>query len=110
MGAPLPELRGRTLTEMAVPADRAAPYLAALQRVFAMGQAQEHYHSLATPAGVVQLYTRLVPELRDGQVETVLALPAILPSCCRPKPRRCLTKTSQFHRRSRWPPTAWSRS
>lgn len=73
-GAPLPQLLGRTCAEMAAPAEASGPYMAALQRVFATGQPQEHYDSFATPHGPAHYYSRLVPELRDGQVETVLGI------------------------------------
>ncbi|UOG77687.1 PAS domain S-box protein (plasmid) [Hymenobacter tibetensis] len=72
-GVPLAELRGRTNREMGQPEAIAGPYMAALQRVFDTGQPQEHFNSFPTPHGEVY-YSRLVPELRDGQVETVLGI------------------------------------
>ena len=56
------------------PADPADPYRAALQRVFDTGQPQEHYHTVPTPQGEVHYHTHLVPELRDGCLDTVLAI------------------------------------
>ncbi|UOG77645.1 PAS domain-containing protein (plasmid) [Hymenobacter tibetensis] len=73
-GQPLDALLGRTFAEMDVPADITGPYLAALQRVFDTSQPQEHYNPFPTPHGEVQYYSRLVPELRDGRVETVLGI------------------------------------
>ena len=73
-GAPLSELLGRTNREMDQPEEVAAPYMAALQQVFDTGQPQEHYHTLLSPQGVRHYHSRLVPELRDGQIETVLGI------------------------------------
>ena len=72
VGRPLPALLGCTLGEMGVPADVAVPYLAALRRAFATGQAQEHYHPCSSPGHPDYCYSRLVPELCAGRVETVL--------------------------------------
>ena|GEM_PF-3475076 len=52
----------------------AQPYAAQLQRVFATGQPQEHFGAFPTPAGEQHYHTRLVPELRDGQVHTALSI------------------------------------
>ncbi|MGI4742687.1 MAG: PAS domain-containing protein [Janthinobacterium lividum] len=49
-------------------------YRAALQRVFDSGQPQEHYCTLHTPPGEAHYQTLLVPELRDGRIDTVLAI------------------------------------
>ncbi|MGI4832153.1 MAG: PAS domain S-box protein [Janthinobacterium lividum] len=71
---PLPALLGRTFAEMALPAEVTGPYQAVLQRVFDTGQPQEHYHTLLSPQGPVHYHSRLVPELRDGQIDTVLGI------------------------------------
>ncbi|GAA4499206.1 hypothetical protein GCM10023172_17530 [Hymenobacter ginsengisoli] len=73
-GQPLSALLGRTFDQMHVPADVAGPYMAALQRAFATGQPQEHYHALPTPRGTAYYYARLVPELRNGELDTVLSI------------------------------------
>lgn len=73
-GQPMSALLGRTFGEMDVPADVTGPYMAALQQVFATGQPQEHYNSFPTPYGITYYYSRLVPELREGRVETVLGI------------------------------------
>ncbi|MBF9144076.1 PAS domain-containing protein [Hymenobacter properus] len=74
MGQPLEALLGRTFAEMGAPADITGPYMAALQRVFATGRPQEHYHPFPGSYGPAYFFSRLVPELRDGQVETVLGI------------------------------------
>ena len=74
VGTPLPELLGLTNREMGQPEEIAGPYMATLQRVFDTGQPQEHFNHFPTPQGEVYYYSRLVPELRDGQVETVLGI------------------------------------
>ena len=73
-GATLAELRGRTNREMGQPEDISGPYMAALQRVFDTGQPQEHFNSFPMPHGEVHYHSRLVPELRNGRVETVLGI------------------------------------
>ncbi|QKG53426.1 PAS domain-containing protein [Hymenobacter sp. BRD67] len=73
-GQPVSTLLGRTFNEMDAPADIAGPYMAALQRVFDTGQPQEHYNSYSGPQGTAYFYSRLVPELRDGKIETVLGI------------------------------------
>jgi PAS domain S-box-containing protein len=73
-GQPVSTVLGRTFGEMGAPAEVTAPYMAALQRVFDTGQPQEHYNPFPTPHGTTYYYSRLVPELRDGRVETVLGI------------------------------------
>jgi PAS domain S-box-containing protein len=73
-GHPMSALLGRTFGEMVVAPDVTVPYMAALQRAFDTGQPQEHYHFVRTPHGTESCYSRLVPELRDGRVETVLGV------------------------------------
>jgi len=73
-GQPISSLLGCTFEEMGVAADITGPYMAALQRVFATGQPQEHYNPFPGPHGTVYFYSRLVPELRDGAIETVLGI------------------------------------
>ncbi|MFD1871110.1 PAS domain-containing protein [Hymenobacter bucti] len=73
-GQPVNALLGRTFAEMGASADITGPYMAALQRVFDTGQPQEHYNPFLGPHGPRYFYSRLVPELRDGQVATVLAI------------------------------------
>jgi PAS domain S-box-containing protein len=74
VGAPLAALLHKTKREMGLPEAVAGPYMAALQRVFDTGQPQELYHSLPTSQGNLAYHSRLVPELRDGQIETVLGI------------------------------------
>jgi PAS domain S-box-containing protein len=73
-GQPQSALPGHSLQELDVPADVSGPYLADLQRVFDTGQPQEHYNHLLTPRGTTYYYSRLVPELRNGEVDTVLGI------------------------------------
>ncbi|MGI4742526.1 MAG: PAS domain-containing protein [Janthinobacterium lividum] len=74
-GQPVSVLLGRTFGEISMAAaDVTGPYMAALQRVFDTGQPQEHHNSFAGPQGTVYFYSRLVPELCEGQVETVLGI------------------------------------
>ena len=73
-GQPLSALLGRTFSEMDVPTEVTGPYMAALRRVFDTGQPQEHYNPFPTPHGTTYYYSRLVPELRDGRVATVLGI------------------------------------
>ena len=73
-GTSLVELRGRTNREMGQPEDIAGPYMEALQRVFDTGRPQEHFNSFPTSHGEVHYYSRLVPELREGRIETVLGI------------------------------------
>jgi PAS domain S-box-containing protein len=74
VGAPLAALLHKTKREMGLPEAVASPYMAALQRVFDTGQPQELYHPLPTPRGNLAYHSRFVPELRDGQIETVLGI------------------------------------
>jgi len=74
VGAPLPALLGKTKREMGLPEQVAGAYMAALQRVFDTGQPQELFHPLPTPHGTMTYHSRLVPELRDGEIETVLGI------------------------------------
>lgn len=74
VGQPLAALLGKTLREIGVPTSIAEPYAAAVQRVFATGQPQRHTNTLPTPQGEQYYHTRLVPELHDGQVYTVLSI------------------------------------
>ncbi|MFD2718455.1 PAS domain-containing protein [Hymenobacter monticola] len=74
MGQPLEALLGRTFAEMGASADIAGPYMAALRRVFATGQPQEHYNPFPGPHGTAYFYSRLVPEVRDGEIDTVLGI------------------------------------
>jgi PAS domain S-box-containing protein len=73
-GQPLSALLGRPFTDMGLPAEVTGPYQAVLQRVFATGQPQAYYNVFPGPYGPVEYYSRLVPELRDGQLETVLGI------------------------------------
>ncbi|MGI4872563.1 MAG: PAS domain-containing protein [Janthinobacterium lividum] len=73
-GVPLGELLGHTNREMGQSENLAGPYMAALQRVFDTGQPQEHFNQFPTAQGEVQYYSRLIPELRDGQIDTVLSI------------------------------------
>ncbi|RZK63205.1 MAG: PAS domain S-box protein, partial [Hymenobacter sp.] len=73
-GQPLAALLGKTLPELGVPAALAGPYAAAVQRVFGTGQPQLHFTAFSGPQGEQYYQTRLVPELHDGQVHTVLAI------------------------------------
>ena len=63
-----------TSPETRPPVDLADPHLAAVQRVFDTGQPQEHYSTLRTPQGEVYYHAYLVPELRDGVIDTVLSI------------------------------------
>jgi PAS domain S-box-containing protein len=72
--APLNELLGHTNREMGQSEDQAGPYMAALQRVFDTGQVEEYVSQELTPQGEVYYHARLVPELRDGEIETVLGI------------------------------------
>jgi PAS domain-containing protein len=74
IGQPLSALLGRAFDEMGVAADVTDSYTAALRRVFATGQPQEHHHLLRTPHGTESCYSRLVPEWHDGRVATVLGI------------------------------------
>ena len=73
-GTSLFELLGRTNREMGQPEHIAGPYMAVLQRVFDTGRLQEYFNSFPTPHGEVHYYSRLVPELREGRIETVLGI------------------------------------
>ena len=73
-GAPLAALLGKTNAEMGLPDEVASSYLVALQHVFDTGQPQELTHALPTAQGVRTYHSRLVPELRDGQIDTVLGI------------------------------------
>jgi PAS domain S-box-containing protein len=73
-GQPLSALLGRPFTDMGLPAEVTGPYQAVLQQVFATGQPQAYYNVFPGPYGPVEYYSRLVPELRDGQLETVLGI------------------------------------
>ncbi|MGI4832318.1 MAG: PAS domain-containing protein [Janthinobacterium lividum] len=74
VGQPLATLLGHTAGELGQPAGLADPYTAALQRVFATNQPQEHFYDLPTPQRPRHYHARLVPELRDGQLDTVLGI------------------------------------
>jgi PAS domain S-box-containing protein len=73
-GQPLSALLGHPFTDMGLPAEITGPYQAVLQRVFDTGQPQEHYNIFPGPHGPIHYHSRLVPELRDGQLETVLGI------------------------------------
>ncbi|MFD1874449.1 PAS domain-containing protein [Hymenobacter bucti] len=73
-GQSVSALLGRTFAEMGASYDITGPYMAALQRVFETGQPQEHSNPFAGPHGPVYYHSRLVPEVRDGQVATVLGI------------------------------------
>lgn len=74
VGQPLAVLLGKTLREVGIPAAIEEPYSAAMQRVFDTGQPQRHLTLLPTPQGEQHYQTRLVPELHDGYVHTVLTI------------------------------------
>lgn len=74
MRQPVAALLGKTSREIAVPAASAAPWMQALRRVFDTGQAQDYYGPYPCAPGEAHFFTRLVPELRDGQIDTVLAI------------------------------------
>ncbi|UYZ59184.1 sensor histidine kinase [Hymenobacter latericus] len=74
-GRPLAWLLHKTNHEMGQPEAVAGPWAAKLQRVLDTGVPQEHYNSFVTPeGGVAHYFTRMVPELRNGRVHTVLAI------------------------------------
>jgi PAS domain S-box-containing protein len=73
-GQSVSTLLGRTFAEMGAAADITGPYMAALQRVFDTGQPQEHFNAFVGPHGTLYYHSRLVPELREGQIETVLGI------------------------------------
>ena len=74
VGQPLAALLGKTLPEVGVAAAIAGPFEAAVQRVFATGQPQQHFNTLPTPQGERHYQTRLVPEVHDGELHTVLSI------------------------------------
>ncbi|MBJ6110719.1 PAS domain-containing protein [Hymenobacter sp. BT523] len=71
---PLAELLGCTMAEMGAPLEQSEPYMAKLRRVFATGQPEEHYGQYTMPKGTVFFHSLLVPEVHNGQVQSVLAL------------------------------------
>lgn len=71
---PLPALLGKTIQEMGQPEAIGGPWMATLRLVLQTGQPQEHYTNWTSSRGERHYYSYLVPELRDGQVLTVLAL------------------------------------
>jgi len=73
-GQPMSALLGHTFAEMGVSAEVSTPYMTALQRVFDTGQPQQYYNTFPAPHGPVHYFSRLVPELREGRVETVLGI------------------------------------
>ncbi|GAB3939708.1 hypothetical protein GCM10028805_00520 [Spirosoma harenae] len=74
-GQRLDNLLDKTKVEIGFPSDVADPYMVKLQQVFDTGQPQEHYHQLPTSTGLIQLYSRMVPEPGlDGTIESVLAI------------------------------------
>ncbi|MGI4866308.1 MAG: PAS domain-containing sensor histidine kinase [Janthinobacterium lividum] len=74
VGQPLAALLGKTLSGMGVPVAIAEPLEAAVQRVFTTGQPQRHFNTLPTPQGERHYQTRLVPEVHDGELHTVLSI------------------------------------
>ncbi len=73
-GVPNERLMGLTNTEMGQPADSALSYRNSLQKAFASGEPVEHFNSFETPAGEVQLYSRIVPEKNEkDEIVTLLA-------------------------------------
>jgi PAS domain S-box-containing protein len=74
-GVPNARLLGRTSREMGQSEDIAGPWMEKLNQVFATGQIQSHYNAFPTPAGMIYLYSRIVPErAADGSVPTLLAI------------------------------------
>jgi two-component system NarL family sensor kinase len=73
-GQPLSWLLGKTNRQMGQPEEIAAPWMAMLTRAFETGELQQHYHVYPTPEGEAHYFSRLVPEVVDGQVQTVLAI------------------------------------
>jgi PAS domain S-box-containing protein len=73
-GQPVPALLGKTFAEMGAPAAIVGPYMAKLQRVFDTCQPLEHFNAFPTPQGERYYHSRLVAELHDGHVHTVLAI------------------------------------
>jgi two-component system NarL family sensor kinase len=71
---PLAAMLGKTLPELGVPPSIAGPYVAAVQRVFDTGQPQLHFNAFPGSQDEQYYQMRLVPELHDGQVHTVLSI------------------------------------
>ncbi|MGI4873815.1 MAG: PAS domain-containing protein [Janthinobacterium lividum] len=65
---------GRLPAGLGHPAAVAEPWLAKLRQVLATGQPQELLDTWPTLTGEEQYHTRFVPELRHGQLATVLAI------------------------------------
>jgi two-component system NarL family sensor kinase len=73
-GQPLPELVGKTPGEIGPLPFVNDGFPALLQQVLATGQPQQAYTTFRTPQGAQYFQTRLVPELHDGHIQTVLSL------------------------------------
>jgi PAS domain S-box-containing protein len=74
IGLPVPRLLDLTFGEMGAAKALAGPFMAQLQRVIDTGQPQSHQYTFPTPHGERHYDARLVPELRDDGVITVLAI------------------------------------
>lgn len=73
VGQPLENLLGKTFGEMGMPNDVTEPYVAKLKQAVDSGQPQQQYTSLPTDQGIVQFYSRMVPERGpDGKIVSVL--------------------------------------
>ncbi|KAF2514864.1 PAS domain S-box protein [Flavobacterium foetidum] len=73
-GTSLEQLLGKTYLEMGQPDDIAQSYFESLQKAFRTGETVEHYKKLSTLEGVVDLYSRMIPEKNAlGEVESILA-------------------------------------
>ncbi|MBO2009992.1 PAS domain-containing protein [Hymenobacter negativus] len=73
-GQQVAALLGKTFSEMGAPEAIAGPYMAKLQGVFESRQPADHFTAFPTPGGERYYHSRLVAELHDGQVHTVLAI------------------------------------
>jgi PAS domain S-box-containing protein len=74
-GMSIDALLGKTNLGMGQPESIALPYMDKLRLTFDTGQPQEHYNGFPTPDGLVQYFSRMVPEFGpDGSIVSVLAI------------------------------------
>ena len=73
-GQPVAALLGKTFPEMGAPDTITTPYESKVRQVFETGQPVDHYNPFPTPQGERYYHSRLVPEVHDGRVYTVLGI------------------------------------